>query len=77
MAIDETTRKRWEKEDKMKESRTFDLSIRLPMDKKYMKQELVKIAKKNHLTLNQLVTYIIGWYLDGIKKNKRFFVQIK
>lgn len=60
----------------MTESRTFDLSIRLPTDKKYMKQELVKIAERNHITLNQLVTYIVQWFLDE-RKARTFTIKLK
>lgn len=61
----------------MTESRTFDLSIRLPKDKKYLKQELVKIAERNHITLNQLVVYIVEWFLDEKKQKRQFVIKIK
>lgn len=31
----------------MKDTRTFDISLRLPEDKKYLKKELVKVEKKS------------------------------
>ena len=60
----------------MTESRTFDLSIRLPKDKKHLKQELVKIAERNHITLNQLVIYIVQWFLDE-REDRTFTIKLK
>lgn len=61
----------------MTESRTFDLSIRLPTDKKHLKRELLKIAERNHITLNQIVIYVIEWFLEEKKQKREFVIKIK
>lgn len=60
----------------MTESRTFDLSIRLPKGKKILKAQLLTIAERNHITLNQLVTYIVEWFLDE-RKARTFTIKLK
>ena len=59
----------------MKQQRSFDICIRLG-DKKYIKKELEKIAKKNGITLQQLVIYIMEWFLEE-KKKKTFQIKLK
>ena len=54
----------------MTDSRTFDISLRLPDNKKYLKKELVRIAKKNNLTLNNLMVYLIEWFLEEREKRE-------
>jgi len=43
----------------------IDIQIRLPRDKKWIKKELVRIAKDNGLPLSQLMTLIITSWLKG------------
>lgn len=50
-----------------------DISIRLH-EKKKLKDELLKIAKRNKISLNTLMINIIEWWLE--EKGKRNF-QIK
>ena len=61
----------------MRETRPFDLSIRLPTDKKHLKQKLLKIAESNHITMNQLVIYVIEWFLEEKKQKRQFVIKIK
>ncbi len=60
----------------MTDSRTFDISLRLPDNKKYLKKELVRIAKKNNLTLNNLMVYVIEWFLEQREK-REFTIKLK
>lgn len=43
----------------------YDIQFRLPQNKKWMKGELVRIAKDNGLPLSQLMTLIITSWLRG------------
>jgi len=59
-------------------SRPLDLYIRLPDDKKGIKQELVKIAAKNDITLNRLMIAIVELFLEERKdKDKEFVIKLK
>jgi len=60
----------------MTASRSFDISLRLPEDKKYLKKELVKISKKNNLTLTNLMIYVMEWFLEE-RKDKEFTIKLK
>ena len=60
----------------MTDSRTFDISLRLPDNKKYLKKELVRIAKKNNLTLNNLMVYVLEWFLEEREK-REFTIKLK
>ena len=60
----------------MTDSRTFDISLRLPDNKKYLKKELVRIAKKNNLTLNNLMIYVLEWFLEEREKME-FTIKLK
>ena len=60
----------------MTDSRTFDISLRLPDNKKYLKKELVRIAKKNNLTLNDLMVYVLEWFLEEREK-REFTIKLK
>lgn len=60
----------------MKERPAHDISLRLPEERKFLKKELVKIAKKNNLTLNNLTIYVIEWFLEE-KKQKTFSIKLK
>jgi hypothetical protein len=60
----------------MKDTRTFDISLRLPEDKKYLKKELVKVEKKNHLTLTNLMIYVIEWFLEE-RKDQEFTIKLR
>jgi len=57
--------------------RSLDIQIRLADNKKHLKTELKKIAKKNRLTYTQLLTYIIEWWLEERKAGKEFKVPIE
>jgi len=45
----------------------YDIQFRLPKNKKWMKQEIVRIAQDNGLPLSQLMTMILSSWL----KNRR------
>ena len=60
----------------MTDSRSVDIGLRLPEDKKYLKKELVKISKKNNLTLTNLMIYVIEWFLEE-RKEKEFAIKLK
>ncbi len=61
----------------MKEkTRPADLYIRLPKDNVKIKQELVKIAAKNDITLNRLMISIVEWFLEE-RKSKEFVIKLK
>jgi hypothetical protein len=57
-------------------SRPADLYIRLPEDKKGIKEELVKIAAKNDIPLNRLMVAIVQWFLEE-RKEKEFTIKLK
>jgi hypothetical protein len=48
--------------------RSFDISVRFPGNKKHLKQDLVRIATRNSITVTQLVTIIIEQFLASPKK---------
>ena len=53
----------------------IDISVRLD-DKKHLKTKLKRIAKNNHLNLNQLMIYIIEWFLEA-QKDEIFSIKLK
>ena len=55
----------------------LDIQIRLSENKKHLKAELQKIAKKNRMSLTQLVTFIIEWWFEERKSGKEFKVPIE
>ena len=57
-------------------TRPADLYIRLPKDKAKVKEELVKIAAKNDITLNRLMISIVEWFLEE-RKDKEFVIKLK
>jgi len=57
-------------------TRPADLYIRLPKDKAKIKEELVKIAAKNDITLNRLMISIVEWFLDE-RKDKEFVIKLR
>lgn len=58
-----------------RERQAPDMQIRLG-EKKYLKKELKKIAKRNRLTLQQLYIYIIEWFLEEMKE-RVFTIKLK
>ena len=56
------------------ESRPFDIAIRLPESKKYIKDKLKTIAKRNGLTMTTLLIFVIDWFLEEHKGKK---IEIK
>ena len=54
-----------------------DIVLRLPDEKKILKKEIVRIAKKNRLTLTAMLIYIMEWFLEEIKAGKEFSIKIK
>lgn len=56
--------------------RPHDIAIRLPEDKRHLKRELLKTCKKNHITMTQLITSMIEWFLEE-KKEREFVIRIK
>lgn len=57
-------------------TRPADLYIRLPKGKAKIKEELVKIAAKNDITLNRLMISIVEWFLES-KKVVDFSIKLK
>ena len=57
--------------------RALDIQIRLPDDKKYIKTKLKRIAKKNRLSMTQLVTLIFEWWLDARESGTKFNIPIE
>jgi hypothetical protein len=51
-------------------NKPYDIQFRLPKNKKWMKEELVRIAKDNGLPLSQLMTLMISSWLKG-KRGKK------
>lgn len=49
-------------------SRSFDIYIRLPQAKKKIKEDLKEVAKRNGMTLTQLVIQILEQFLSEINK---------
>jgi hypothetical protein len=49
----------------MKNPRLNDIAIRLPASKKHLKSKLIAIAKKNGLTLTQVVTIALEHFLSS------------
>lgn len=52
-----------------------DIVIRL-RGKNYLKKELIKIAKRNKISINTLMINIIEWWLEERKK-KNFHIKLK
>jgi hypothetical protein len=59
------------------QDRALDIQIRLPENKKHLKNELKKIAKKNRLSLTQLITFIFEWWLEERKKGTEFKIPVE
>jgi hypothetical protein len=57
--------------------RPHDIAIRLPDERKYIKKGLRKIAKRNRMSLNQLVIVILDRWLEDQKAGKEFTMPIK
>ena len=47
-----------------------DFQFRLPQNKKWIKQELVRISKDNGISLSQLLTLILSSWLAGRRGKK-------
>jgi len=46
----------------------FDISIRLPGNKKYLKEKLVRIAARNSISLTDLVVLILNDFIETPEK---------
>lgn len=57
-----------EKPKEKEKQRPHDIFIRLPENKKYLKQELIKIAKEYDLPLSRIMLDAIEYYLKRRKK---------
>jgi len=60
----------------MKETKTHDIVIRLG-EKKHIKDELEKIARKNRITLTKLVITILEDFLEQRKTGKNFHLKLE
>lgn len=61
----------------VEKTRVHDIAIRLPDDKKPLKKRLVKIAKKNRLTLTDMMIYMMEWFLEEIDSGRDFTIKIQ
>jgi len=64
------------REVKMDKKPPHDLIVRLG-NKKPLKAKLQKIAGKNHLSMNQLLIFIIEEWLKVYEKGKKFTRELK
>jgi hypothetical protein len=55
----------------------FDISIRLPLGKKHLKEKLVKMAADNGISMTTLVIYIFEWFFEERQKGKAFTIRLK
>lgn len=53
-----------------------DIQVRLPVGSDY-KDQLLKIAKENHLSMNTLIVKMIEWFLQEREKGKEFAIKLK
>jgi len=62
----------------MKKTKPADLYVRLPENKKYIKVELLKIAKRNNMSLQAIATFALEKYIEEmLKEKKEFTIKIK
>ena len=54
-----------------------DIVVRLQPEKKFLKRELKKVAKRNKMSVNLLMMLMMEWFLDEIAKGKVFTREIK
>ena len=54
-----------------------DIVLRLPDDKKHLKAKVRRIAKRNRMTMTEMMIRIMEWFLEEIDKGKEFTVTIK
>lgn len=47
----------------MENQRPNDIAVRLPASKKHLKNDLLKIAKRNDMTMTQLMVVVIESFL--------------
>ena len=60
----------------MREKMNPDIVIRLPDDKKHMKTKLKRIAKRNRMTMTEMMIRIMEWFLEEIDKGAEFTIKI-
>jgi len=58
-------------EERKHRTRIFDFFIRLPKNKKYIKEEIKKIAQEYDVPMNRILLDAIEYYL-GRRKKKTF-----
>lgn len=46
-----------------------DIAIRLPADKKHLREKIWEVARKNNMTLTQLMVIVIESFLVSYKAN--------
>jgi len=46
-------------------------------DKKKLKGKLQKIARKNQISLNKLLIYILDWFIYSYEEGKEFKIDLK
>ena len=61
----------------VREKMNLDIVIRLPDDKKHMKTRLKRLAKRNRMTLTEMMIRIMEWFLEEIDKGKEFTIKIE
>ena len=59
----------------MANNRPHDLCVRLG-EKKYIKTQLLKYAKKNGLTLQTMIIYALEWFLEE-RKDREFTIKLR
>jgi len=60
----------------MKQKPSHDLAVRLG-NKKALKDKLRKIAGKNNISLNQLLIFLIEWFISSYEKGEKFKTDLK
>lgn len=58
------------------EKKNPDIVLRLPDEKKILKKRIVRIAKKNRLTLTDMMIYMMEWFLQEMESGREFTIKI-
>jgi len=61
----------------VREKMNPDIVLRLPEDKKHLKTKVKKIAKKNRMTLTEMMVRIMEWFLEEMDSGKDFTIRIE
>jgi hypothetical protein len=54
-----------------------DIVLRLPADKKHLKAKIKRIAKKNRMTLTEMMIRMMEWFLEEIESGRDFTIKIQ